>query len=136
MKASLNVPLSKTTMKTPYMMQRWIKKLVKHLLRRFFAKIFNTFVPNTPFLYPLKTPENRKIFLYFQEVEKGCIGNKRVNMYHTLDKYNNTLGWKFPFLTHLFPMRPFSTPLKTSENRKVKGWKGSLGTNRLIEHNS
>ena len=29
----------------------------------------NPFVPNAPFLYPLKTSENRK-------VEKGCIGNK------------------------------------------------------------
>ena len=121
MKASLNVPLSKTTMKTPYMMQRWIKKLVKHLLWRFFAKIFNTFVPNAPFLYPMKTPENRKVFLHFQGVEKGCIGNKRVSMYHhTLDKYHNTLGWKFPFLTHLFPMRPFSTPWK---HQKTVRWK-------------
>ena len=31
----------------------------------------NPFVPNAPFLYPLKTSENRKV----QGVEKGCTGN-------------------------------------------------------------
>ena len=31
-------------------------------------KFLNPFVPNAPFLYPLKT--------CFQGVEKGCIGNK------------------------------------------------------------
>ena len=40
--------------------------------------LFNPFVPNAPFLYPLKTSQNRKIFWCFQEVEKGCIGNKWV----------------------------------------------------------
>ena len=39
----------------------------------------NPFVPNAPFLYPLKTPENRKVFWCFQGVDKGCIGNKRVH---------------------------------------------------------
>ena len=34
--------------------------------------LFNPFVPNAPFLYPLKTSEN----LCFQGVEKGCVGNK------------------------------------------------------------
>ena len=36
------------------------------------------FVPNAPFLYPLKTSENRKVFWCFQGVEKVCIGNKWV----------------------------------------------------------
>ena len=36
------------------------------------------FAPNAPFLYLLKTLENRKVFLCFQGVEKGCIGNKSV----------------------------------------------------------
>ena len=35
---------------------------------------FNPFAPNAPFLSPLKTSENRKVFLCFQGVEKGCIG--------------------------------------------------------------
>ena len=36
----------------------------------------NLFFPNAPFLYPLKTSENRRVFLCFQGVEKECIGNK------------------------------------------------------------
>ena len=36
--------------------------------------ILNPFVTNAPFLYHLKTSENRK------GVEKGCIGNKWVKM--------------------------------------------------------
>ena len=38
-------------------------------------------------------------------------------------------------LTHLFPIHPFSTPLKTSESLAVfkcfQGGKGALGTNEL-----
>ena len=37
----------------------------------------NPFVPNVPFLHPLKT-------WCFQWVKKGCIGNKRVNSDETL----------------------------------------------------
>ena len=41
----------------------------------------NPFVPNAPFLYPLKTSENLTVFC-FHGVEKGCIGTKwvKVNM--------------------------------------------------------
>ena len=39
-------------------------------------KLFNPFMPNVPFLYPLKVSENRKVIWCFQRVEKGCIGNK------------------------------------------------------------
>ena len=35
--------------------------------------IFNRFIPNAPFLYPLKTSENRKLFWCFQGVEKGTL---------------------------------------------------------------
>ena len=35
----------------------------------------NPFVPNAPFVYPLKTSENCKVFWCFQGVKKGCIGN-------------------------------------------------------------
>ena len=34
------------------------------------------FDPNAPFLYPLKTSENFTVFLLFQGVEKGYIGNE------------------------------------------------------------
>ena len=40
---------------------------------------FNSFVPNVPFPYPLKTSENRKVFWCFRGVEKGCIGNEWFN---------------------------------------------------------
>ena len=39
---------------------------------------FNAFVPNAPFLYPLKISENLTVFWYFQGVGKGCIGNEWV----------------------------------------------------------
>ena len=40
----------------------------------------NPFVPNAPFLYSPKTSENRKVFLCFQGVEKGCTENKRIKL--------------------------------------------------------
>ena len=39
----------------------------------------NLFVPNAPFFYPLKTSGNLTVFLCFQWLEKGCIGNEWVN---------------------------------------------------------
>ena len=39
----------------------------------------NSFAPNAPFLYSLKTSENRKVFLCFQGIQKEWIGNKWVN---------------------------------------------------------
>ena len=42
-------------------------------------RFFNLFVPNAPFLYPLKILENLVVFC-FQEVEKGCIRNEWVNI--------------------------------------------------------
>ena len=63
------------------------------ILNNFFKKNrINPFVSNTPFLYPLKALENRKVFWCFQGVEKGCIGNKWVKVcdigpwIYTLDK--------------------------------------------------
>ena len=44
-----------------------------------FSLLFNPFVPNAPFLYPMKTPENLMVFLCFQGVEKGCIGMNHWN---------------------------------------------------------
>ena len=41
--------------------------------------LLNSFVPNVPFLYPMKTSEKHKVFWFFQGVEKGCIGNEWVN---------------------------------------------------------
>ena len=45
--------------------------------------LFNSFLPNAPFIYPLKTSENLTVFWCFQEVEYGCIGNEWVkNLYN------------------------------------------------------
>ena len=53
------------------------KKAVQRNHQIQISKIFNPFIPNTIFLYLLKTSENLKVFC-FQGVEKGCIGNKWV----------------------------------------------------------
>ena len=45
------------------------------------AWILTAFVANAPFLYPLKISENCKVLWCFHEVEKGGIGNKRVNSF-------------------------------------------------------
>ena len=49
----------------------------------------NPYAPNAPFLYPLKTSENLKIFCCFQGVEKRCIRNNWVN-------------WKIHSSSHLY----------------------------------
>ena len=36
---------------------------------------------NATFLFPLETPENRKVFRYFQGVEKWCISNDWVKYF-------------------------------------------------------
>ena len=43
------------------------------------ARHINPFIPNAPFLYPLRTSENLTAFWYFKRVEKGCFGNKYVD---------------------------------------------------------
>ena len=47
--------------------------------------LLNPFVSNAPIFYPLKTSENRKVFLCFQGVEKGSIENKWVYSLFLLD---------------------------------------------------
>ena len=51
--------------------------------------LLNLFLPNAPFLYPLKTSENFTVFLYFQGVEKECIGKNGEKKF----------GWGFMFHT-------------------------------------
>ena len=55
---------------------------------------FNPFVAKAPFLYPLKTSENRKVFWYLQGIEKGCIANEWVKIWECWHKnhaiYQNT----------------------------------------------
>ena len=56
---------------------------------------FNPFFPNAPFLYPLKTSENRKVFWCFQGVEKECIENYWVNSISFLFSYRVVFGILF-----------------------------------------
>ena len=42
--------------------------------------VINPFVSNAPFFCHLKTSENYTVLWCFQRVEKGCIGNKWVNV--------------------------------------------------------
>ena len=67
----------------------------------------NPYFPNAPFLYPLKTSENRKVFWCFQGVEKGCIGKIWVKVALVkvfIVPYGRNLKWKFynlPYCTNL-----------------------------------
>ena len=50
-----------------------------HSCLKTYSLKLNPYVFNAPFLYPLKTSENRKVFLCFQGVEKkGYIGDEWV----------------------------------------------------------
>ena len=54
-----------------YLLQTFTYKYIESIERKILTHSLNPYVPNAPFLYPLKTSEN--FFLYFQEVEKGAL---------------------------------------------------------------
>ena len=54
----------------------------------------NLFVPNAPFLHPLKTWESPTIFCYFEGVEKECIDNKWVNRTQSPEILRNKKTWR------------------------------------------
>ena len=127
--------------------QRRIQNPFKHLRCSFFAnkvndyeppaifaensilEIFNPFVPNASFLYPLKTSENRNVFWCFQGVEKGCIGNEWVKW------ALSALWWTlfgecalFLNVSHLFSLCHAISALTFS-------WRGSLSYRNQIRAN-
>ena len=55
------------------LLMRLDKKMVN---KRCLNPMFNQFILNAPFLYPLKTSENRKVFWCFQGLGKECISNE------------------------------------------------------------
>ena len=59
----------------------------------------NPFVPNAPFLYPLKTSENLTVFWCFQGIEKGRIGKEWVKTiwqeYFLSSSINRSFSWLF-----------------------------------------
>ena len=52
----------------------------KRILLALMVVFPNPFVPNAPFLYPLKTSGNPTVSWCFQRVEKECVGNKWLNV--------------------------------------------------------
>ena len=56
-----------------------IKLLLGEYVLHVAVVLFNPFVSNASFLYPLQTSENLTFFWCFQGVEKGRIGKKQVN---------------------------------------------------------
>ena len=55
-----------------YFLSLYIKQKIQQVLP------LNRFVPNAPYLYPMKTSENPTVFWCFQRIEKMCIGNEWV----------------------------------------------------------
>ena len=55
------------------------------MLTRIIQEWINPFVPNAPFLYPLKTPEYCKVFRFSLGLEKGCIRNKWVKNWRCIN---------------------------------------------------
>ena len=45
-------------------------------IRSSHLEVFNPFIPNTPFIYPLKTSENRKFSHAFRWYRKDILGTK------------------------------------------------------------
>ena len=56
------------------------------LLYNLDVSLINSFVLTAPFLYPLKTSRNREVFC-FQGAEKGCTGDKWVNLLKSASYY-------------------------------------------------
>ena len=50
--------------------------------------VCNPFVPNAPFLYPLKASENPTVFLCFQGKRKGALGTNEFNTLIIFDEHN------------------------------------------------
>ena len=52
-----------------------IKMYQENMLHYWKFNVFNPYIPNTTFLFPLKTSENVTVSEYFQEVGEECLGN-------------------------------------------------------------
>ena len=55
-------------------MRKYNFDFMSKIERRYNTEYLNPFVPNAPFLYPLKASENLTVFRCFQGVEKGALG--------------------------------------------------------------
>ena len=70
----------------------------------------NPFVPNAPFLYPVKTSENYNFFCHFHGVEKGCIGNECVNKSFRPTVTDNS--------SHHYKLNDFQVQYKNNNNNQ------------------
>ena len=80
------------------------KLFISVKLQRWSNVYINSFGPNAPFLYPLKTSKNLKVFC-FQGVEEGCIGNKWVKKYRSSRQYSqprNPASKTLPYQSQTF----------------------------------
>ena len=64
----------------PLLLSRYLLTEYQHFNTFICCESINPFLPSAPFLYPLKTSGNRKVFYCFQGVEKGYIGNEWINV--------------------------------------------------------
>ena len=69
------LPAQEDTKKTTAIYKKLMMEILDNF-ENFIYNKFNSFVPNAPFLYHLKTSENLVLFWCFQGVEKGCVGNE------------------------------------------------------------
>ena len=72
-------------------------------------KLINPFVPKAPFLYPLKTSENRKVLWCFKGAEKGCLGNEWVKRMRLGLSHLRFRKFKHRFQDKLSPIRNCGT---------------------------
>ena len=82
------------------------------------AEVLNPFVPNAPFLYPLKT-EIRKVFWCFHGVEKGCIGNEWVKFWKSDMSIISIYLW-FDFIADLTSPNPAQNYVFNVENKNTR----------------
>ena len=57
---------------------------LKNLYKEFLKLFFNPFIPNAPFLYPLKTSAILTVFRCFQKIEETCIGTNMLALKRSL----------------------------------------------------
>ena len=96
---TFNLPLPHSRENKYFFDNKHSRKLISYVSHfKVHYSDFNRFVSNAPFLYSLKTSQNRKIFWCFQGLEKECIGNVWVKNCLELSKRlirrKNQVYWK------------------------------------------
>ena len=87
------------------------------LKETFFTRPYKAFVPNAPFLYPLKTSENLTVFWCFQGIEKGYVGNEWVN-----NVFSRMIILMTTLLTRYWEVNKFTEGNWTSQDNTSNTW--------------